>query len=148
MGKHSVYKLIDGRTNEVKYVGKTSNGINLRRKAHISTRKENGSPLQKWLYEIYGAGLQYLQIVLVANAREARSLNKKEAFYIKRYSKQFKLLNQAIPGQPHNSGRKPITGGEKKVALTIFPKRKDILKCGGTEKAKEIALQAIQNAEE
>lgn len=42
------------------------------------------------------------------------------------------------------AGRKKLPEGEKKIAITIFPKQKDIERVGGVEIAKDIALKAIE----
>lgn len=43
------------------------------------------------------------------------------------------------------AGRKKLPKGEKRKMIRVFPKQKHIDKCGGKNKAEQIALNSIEN---
>lgn len=60
--KNHVYYLIDPRTNEVKYVGKTKNPKS-RYKQHITKLDKTMTPKKRWLLELRSKGLQPKMII-------------------------------------------------------------------------------------
>ena len=60
--KNYVYYLIDPRTKEVKYVGKTKNPPS-RFKQHIKKLDKTMTPKKKWLLELRAKGLQPKMII-------------------------------------------------------------------------------------
>lgn len=43
------------------------------------------------------------------------------------------------------AGRKKLPKGEKRKMIRVFPKQKYVENCGGEDKAKQVAINAIEN---
>lgn len=47
-------------------------------------------------------------------------------------------------GRRKNSGRKKLHPEEKRITISVYPQSKFVDKIGGVDKAKEVALNAIE----
>lgn len=56
-GKNYIYYLVDPRTKEVKYVGKTKNP-GARYKQHMSKLDKTMTPKKRWLLDLFSKGLK------------------------------------------------------------------------------------------
>lgn len=64
----------------------------------------------------------------------------------KQYAKKMDLIMKSKRGGARKgAGRKKLPKGERREPLTIHPKGEDIKKVGGTKRAKQIALNSIEN---
>jgi hypothetical protein len=91
---HHIYELFDPRTNEIKYVGRTSGDLEVRRKQHIAestnaTASNVGK--QAWMQQLLAEGIEP-QIRLLETINNIDIAKDAEAYYIRTYVQQGKLL--------------------------------------------------------
>lgn len=98
--KFLIYGLVDPRTNLVRYVGKSSNGLQ-RPKAHWQHKhtRETRDYAHNWVRDVLSAGL-LPSITVLKELESEENLNERERFWIAHYRKipENKLTNQADGG--------------------------------------------------
>jgi hypothetical protein len=96
MKKIYIYKLIDPITNEIRYVGKTTN-IARRLQAHITRSKNNKYHTACWVQSLVKRGLR----PLIEKIEECTEDNwqERERYWIKEYRKIYNLTNTLDGGE-------------------------------------------------
>ena len=90
MKKIYIYSLKDPETDEVRYIGKTTN-INKRLRAHITRSKTNTYHSARWIKSLINKGLKP-NIELVEECTESNWVER-EKFWISYYRERFDLTN-------------------------------------------------------
>lgn len=91
-----IYSLKDPETNEIRYVGKTTN-INTRLKAHITRSRHNKYHSARWVQSVIKRGLRPI-IELVEECTEENWVER-EKFWIAYYRERFDLTNLLEGGE-------------------------------------------------
>lgn len=91
MKEIKIYALIDVRTNDIKYIGKTIQSLNKRLSSHYSIKDDDLTHRANWIRELKKVNLKpiikLIEIVTDDNWEE------REIYWIEYYSKIFKLTN-------------------------------------------------------
>ena len=88
-----IYALIDPRTNEIRYVGK-SNMPNIRYKAHIRNRKQNNTHKNNWINSVFNSNMvPILQILEECNISE---WEQREKYHISIYPNLTNLTSGGV----------------------------------------------------
>lgn len=118
--KYLIYALIDPRTNEIRYIGKSITGLT-RPKYHKYTFLKENTYKANWLKNLYKSGKEY-KILVLEYLESKDQLNDKEIFYISMYkSLGAPLTNLTIGGDGTNG--KPQTEKQKKATIESNKKR-------------------------
>lgn len=99
--KSYIYLLSDPSTGQPKYIGKTINPIRRRLYYQAQPPKHQKSLISSWLREILDSNLKPIFSILCICKVENE--NKFEKYYISKYKKKFKLLNQRSGGNGWNN---------------------------------------------
>lgn len=91
MRQVKIYALIDVRTNEIRYIGKTIQTLNKRLCSHYSIRDDDYTHRANWLREMKGNNLKPI-IQLIEEVPENK-WEEREIYWIKYYSQIYKLTN-------------------------------------------------------
>lgn len=131
-----IYGLVDPRTNQIRYVGKSINP-NVRLRKHISERHKHDSYKDRWVRKLYNDGFKLeLLIVDVVDKTEWQFW---EMFYISYFkSLGFRLTNGTKGGDqpPSTKGRKHSKKSREKMSKTKKGKPIPWLNNGGERSKK------------
>ncbi len=95
--KISIYTLTDPRTNEIRYIGKTINKLNIRLSKHISNVKYGKlNYCKNWILSLMKLGLKPI-IQLIEETNESQ-WEEREKFWIKQFKLEGKRLTNATEG--------------------------------------------------
>lgn len=97
MKKVKIYVLIDSRTNEIRYVGKTIQKLNNRLSSHCSINENDLTHKSNWIRELKNNNLKPLiQLIEVVNEDV---WEEREIYWIEYYSSLYKLTNMDKGGK-------------------------------------------------
>lgn len=103
MAQFLVYGLRDPRTGEIRYIGKSSNGLVRPRQHASAARKGERGHKANWIRLLQEHGLSYEIVVLEETSKE--SLNERETWWISQYRGSSRLTNISDGGMHEGDQR-------------------------------------------
>jgi len=97
--KNYVYYLVDPRTKEVKYVGKTKNPMS-RFKQHMTKLDKTSTPKKRWLQELFAKGMKPKMIIAQEVNGEGRE---EEQYHLDRHRDTALNIHNPRKGAPSRS---------------------------------------------
>lgn len=89
----TIYKLIDPRTNSIRYVGRTNRTLKERLQSHVGASHNRSSNFERWMFSFYQKNNQ--PIILPITKANPKNADKRERYWIKKLSKEgHPLLNR------------------------------------------------------
>jgi hypothetical protein len=124
--KQYIYSLSDPRTNDVRYIGKTSNVKN-RFKKHIKVSLDNIVTLKdEWIYELKNINLK--PVIEILDIGDDLNINDLEIYWISQFKTWgFNLANMTIGGEGGNWIGVNHKESSKRKMMLNNPKRKIIV---------------------
>lgn len=136
-----VYKLIDPRNNECKYVGVTTQNPNTRLYRHLHDIDKSMNHKNSWLKSLKNCGLLSEVKIEIIEVCDTSILYEREIFWIKEFkNKGFKLTNMTDGGEVGSLGCKHSDTAKKKISKAG---KKRLGKKLSEETRKKISLSLI-----
>lgn len=93
-GIYCVYGLSSTQTpGIIEYIGVTARSLNIRRNDHLSKASLEGTPKEKWVFELLKNGHDIVLVVLEDGIECVDEAYQKEQHYIREYRKNYPLKN-------------------------------------------------------
>lgn len=133
--KYLIYGLVDPRTKQLRYVGKSSSGLKRADQHKFKCRLEGVyTHKANWIRELQLAGLEYVAVVLF-EADDPQFLLEAEAFWISYYYMSGHPLTNSMSPLGHGPIRKTISEAtrdkirQKKLGVKFTPEHRAKLSC-------------------
>lgn len=139
----NIYKLIHPITNEVRYVGKTTEDLKKRLGKHIYNKK-NSAKVNKWVRKLISLNLK--PIIELIEICEDNIWEEREIYWINYYKQlNSNLLNITIGGDTGCLGYKHTEEAKKRISiLNKRPKSEEWKEKAATEMRKAVAIPILQ----